>query len=400
MKEAVLLQGSFILTKALSIPSYTILELDGKITRGANISLVYTSNVAYVDLVGGEWDGNMAVYTTGSVNGIVFSNSHDITIGGESNASRLNIYGTTSHPINCFSCSKVTIRFAEIHHNGDYQRKTTDSANYWAPGIMMYACNDCVVENCYVHDTSKGGIYFYTEDDGKKQTINNNVIRYNLIERVWCTGIETGNRGVEDECIGSVIEHNTCIDCGMDGDHSGIMVGWVSGTLEIRDANSCTVRYNTVYETGAYYPANGGLGCGGGIFLMGYDCSIYGNTVDRTYDSAIAIRGERNTVSYNTVSSVGASSASAISIVDGNNNEVVYNTISNTANGICVYIKTSTGSNNNHIANNRFENVTYVVKINDAGSTGNIIELNTFVTKKTVLNSGTGTVIRNNTYIA
>ncbi len=58
------------------------------------------------------------------------------------------------------------------------------------------------------------------------------------------------------------------------------------------------------------------------------------------------------------------------------------------------YTVTTKGCNNNHVANNRIEKCSNcVVKVNDRGSTGNVIELNTFVTTKTILNSGTGTVI-------
>jgi len=399
VKEKVLLQGNFTLTSALNIPSYTVLEVDGKITRGANVSFIFTSNAGYIDIIGGEWDGNMATYTAGSINGIVFSNCHDVYIGGTGPMDMLNIYGTTSHPINCAGCSYTAVQYAEIHHDGDYTHATTDSAGHWAPGIMMYACNNCLVEGNYIHDTSKGGIYVYTEDNGTKQTINNNIIRGNTVERTWNTGIEVGNRGLEDECIGNIVEGNTCIDCGFDGDHSGIMLGWTSGTLEIRDCNACIVRNNTVYETKAYYPANGGLGCGGGIFLLGYDSEVYENDIDSTYDSAIAIRGARNAVSYNSVASVGRSGASAISVVDGNNNEIVNNGVLNGTNGVSIYKSTSVGCNNNHIANNRLENVTIVVLVNESGSTGNIIELNTFVNGSIIRDYGTGTIIRNNTIL-
>ncbi len=62
VKETVQLQGSFVLTKALSVPSYTVLNLDGTITMGAgsNTNMIYSSGVSYVDIVGGEWNGNQA----------------------------------------------------------------------------------------------------------------------------------------------------------------------------------------------------------------------------------------------------------------------------------------------------------------------------------------------------
>ncbi len=387
-KEAVLLQGDFTLTKALSIPSYTILELSGKLTMasGSNTHMIFTSGKSNIEIVGGEWDGNQAGQTSGGSDrdGMIFVNCQYVTIRD------LKIHDTPYDNVACQACSYVTISNIESYNAGVYSK----GGSYWGHGIMMLWCNDCLVEKNYIHDTNSGGCYFYCEDDGVAQTINNNVVQNNRIERTATTGIEISLRGAEDRASNVIVRNNTMVDCGWDSDHMAITLGWDYQST-IRYADHCTVRDNTIYETGAYYSSGG---CGGGIMLNSVDSVCTNNIVRDIYDGGIACRGDRNIISYNTVSGIRSSSGSGIQLWDGNNNEIVNNNISKCYVGVDIWIGATTGCNQNHIAYNTFSAMTgSVVAIHESGSTGNIIESNTFVGSSSINNRGTGTVIKNNT---
>jgi hypothetical protein len=61
-KEKVILKGSFTLTKKLNIPSYTVLEIQGKLALGNNVNdhMLSLSSMSDVDILFGELDGNRA----------------------------------------------------------------------------------------------------------------------------------------------------------------------------------------------------------------------------------------------------------------------------------------------------------------------------------------------------
>ncbi len=387
-KETVLLQGDFTLSKYITVPSYVTIKLDGKITMASNTNtwMLYASGKNNFDIIGGEWNGNQAGQKSGGTDrdGFWFQSCNYVTIKD------LKIHDAPYDNIGCIDCDYVTVSNIESYNAGNYAK----GSSWWGHGLMFSWCNYCVVENNNIHDCNSGGCYFYTENDGKAQTINNNVIRNNLIQRTMTSGIEVGCRGVEDTCSNNVIENNTCIDCGRDGEHAGVYLGWYDSSA-IRYADHCTVRGNTVYETGNYYSTGG---CGGGICVRGHYCTITDNVVYDTYDVGVEIRGNYNTLSYNKVSNVRNSAYAGMQIWDGNNNEVVYNTISGCSIGISVWIGITSGCKSNHIANNQFSDIkNYIVAIYDKGSTENIIENNTYVGKGSIKNSGTSTVVKNNT---
>jgi len=385
-KETVLLQGTFTLTKAIQMRSYTILQLSGKITMGTNSNthMATASGISNFEIVGGEWNANQAAQSLGGVErrALDFASCKYATIKD------LNVHDAAYGNIVFYKSSYITISNVETYNAGNKARGSA----WLGHGIFMYVCNNCVVENCHIHNTAAGGCYFYTENDGAAQTINNNVMRGNLVERTETSGLSISLRGTEDKGVNNLIEKNKVVDCGVDGMHYGINLGYgVPGMF----ADKCTVRDNVVYETGRYYS---GTGVGGGIVAICTNSLITKNIVHDTTDVGISVRGDSNTISYNDVDVVRTKTYPGIQIVDGNKNKVLYNTVSNCVNGIAIHISKTSGSSYNQIAYNQIENMAqYVVTIANPGSTGNIIEYNKFVGTHAIGNKGTGTIIRGNT---
>jgi hypothetical protein len=184
----------------------------------------------------------------------------------------------------------------------------------------------------------------------------------------------------------------------MDGTHPSLNLGYSDDT-GLRMPKNCRAEYNTVSYDGS-------VKCGEGMNIAAQYCVIAHNTVHDSYWAGIVLTGHHNEVSDNEIYNVKSSWAPGIEIYDGNNNEVLRNHIYRTAtgtlvHGISLYKGYTSGCNANHIADNRIENPSdSAVLIYDSGSTGNIVEYNTFVKKGTIDNWGTGTIIRSNTVVA
>jgi parallel beta-helix repeat protein len=116
-------------------------------------------------------------------------------------------------------------------------------------------------------------------------------------------------------------------------------------------------------------------------------------------DAGIVVYGDRNTISYNTISGVTTSYYPGIYLSDTNNNEIVHNTVFNCPYAVMLYAGEYTGiCNNNHVAYNHFESIhtNYMAYIHDKTCVGNIFEDNTYKGTWLTYNNGTGTIIRNN----
>ena len=152
-KETVLLQGTFTLTKAIQMRSYTILQLSGKITMGTNSNthMATASGISNFEILGGERNANQAAQSLGGVErrALDFASCKYATL----RTSR----STMPHMVISCSTRAATSRYP----TGDVQCwQQARGKPGWATGIFMYACNDCVVENCHIHDTAAGGCYF------------------------------------------------------------------------------------------------------------------------------------------------------------------------------------------------------------------------------------------------
>jgi parallel beta-helix repeat protein len=301
VKQTVLLQGTFSITKAISIPSYTILKLDGKVEWGSSsVGYILTaSNKNNIEVRGGEWDGNRDMRSmTSSSNPMYFYRCTDVIIAD------LKVYDGTYDNIEFEYSERITITGVESYNTN------------WNSIILAY-CNNCVVENSYIHDSDQGGCYFYCEDDGIAQTINNNIIRNCRVERTLTSGLSFSIRGVEDRTDGGLIEGNTVIDCGRDTDHPGINIGWGSKRL----ATNTVVRNNVIYSTTS-------LG-EGGIEFAGNGCVCEGNIIYDTPGYAIHLVGTNNRVIGNTITNAGWSDGGAGIAIEGSGNIVTDNTIKN-----------------------------------------------------------------------
>jgi|GEM_PF-2780884 len=299
-KEAVLLRGDFVISGTIELPSYTILVLDGRIAwEGSEHGyMVAASGQHDIEVQGGVWDGNRGERSmTSDNNPMEFVDCSNVVIAD------LYVHDGAYDNIECVDCVDVLITNID------------SSFTNWN-SILMAGCDNCVIENSRVHDSEQGGIYFYTEDDGTPQTINNNIVRGCWVESTLTSGISFSIRGVEDRTDSGLIENNTVVDCGRDTDHPGINIGWGASRL----ATNTAVRGNTIYSTTS-------LG-EGGIEFAGNGCVCEGNIIRDTPGYAIHLVGTNNKVIGNTITNAGWDDGGAGVSVEGSSNTITGNTIS------------------------------------------------------------------------
>ena len=370
--EKVLLQGSFNLRSGISLPSYTILELDGTVTATASYeNMIYSSGSHNIEVSGGIWNQNG--YAGNNPNTILFENCQYVSV----------------HDCDVRTGS-ITVKITS--HATIANNKVSNSAG---SGIaVLLTCSDITITGNTLTDDN-AGIYLYCQrGDGRADIIENCEVDHNTVTRTQTDGISLYPEGSEDMVRNCVVTSNVCIDCGIDGNHPGIAVGVGGGTdpTLVGSVDYNTISYNTVSETGNYR-------CGGGIAVRGDHNTVNGNTIKNTYDPGLAIyNGNYNTLDSNVVN--GVRSGSGVEICDASNNIVSNNQISNTA-GAGIWITgaqfSSYYSNNNDIKGNTISGTgSSRIYISESGNTGNIIESNTFVSGSSISNRGTGTVIRNN----
>jgi hypothetical protein len=386
-KERVVIKGSITLSASIVLASYLIIQLDGKIklSNDAHVPIVKnTANVTQVEICGGDWDGNLAEDTHGG------SECRGITVYGASAASKcsyiyihdLAIHDIAYDNIAVMYCDNVTVQNCHIYNAGDYAQ----GSSYWGHGLGMYYSSNCVVDHCHIHDVASGGCYFYCEDDSTAQTVNNNQITHNLVERTYTSGISFGRRGAEDSTSYDLHQGNIVRNCGIDGTHPGINVGYDGTTKGVY----CAVTGNVVYCDDEY-------DSDAGIALAGDYCSITGNVVKNINHHNILIQGDYNTIVGNVVDESRTEGYSGI-YLDGNYNDVSGNMVTNLVGyGIWCY-PLSTTSNYNHIHGNTIDTADVGLRAS-AGATGNIMEGNVIRNTSAgyqIYDSGTSTVIRRN----
>jgi hypothetical protein len=301
-KEKVKLQGVFSLTSPILPTSYTILEVDGTVNWGNTGAghMVYALNKSDIEITGGTWDGKRGTRTGIYSDGIplYFEDCSDLLL------SYMYIHSATYDAIECMNCDSVLIDTVEAGYCS------------W-DAFMMAWCNDSQVDTCHIHDIDQGGCYFYCEDDSTAQTSNNNKVQNCLVERTLTSGISFSPRGAEDTVSGGYIQNNICVDCGTDGDHPAINVGFAT------KGQGVIVRDNNIT-----CPA----GLSGGGIEFGVDngyCT--GNTISGAGEAGISITGTGNSVTGNDVRNCGSQGYPNISLT-GNNNTVTGNTIGQTPN--------------------------------------------------------------------
>lgn len=384
-REKVLLRGTFVLKDAINMRNNTVIQLDGKVFMedGSNTHIVVAENESEFEIVGGEWDANQAGQEYGGTDrdAFQFMYCNNFTVRN------LAVHDSPYDNVACIRCYNVTISGIETYNAGNIAKGT----GWQGHGLMLVESNNCSVIGCHIHDCAAGGCYFYCENDSIERSVNNNVMRGNLVERTETSGLSISLRGTEDQGVNNLIEQNTIVDCGIDGEHYGINLGFGNPLVY---AQNCTVQNNLVYETGDFYSIGG---VGAGIVAISHRSCIANNVIFDTTDVGICIIGDHNIVSFNSVDVVRTPYYPGIQIADGSYNEVVNNTITNCEEGITVETTWTNESSYNLIAYNRIENMAkYVVMVSGAEDVGNMIEHNTFVGSRTIIDRGTDTLIRFN----
>lgn len=386
-KERIVLMGSFTTSASITLASYTILELDGKVklSNDAHVKMVYGDEVSHVEICGGDWDGNLANDTHGGsecrgfcIYGSFGTHCDDIYIHD------LAIHDLAYDNIACMYCDNVTIQNCHIYNAGDFAR----GEYYYGHGLGMYYSSNCVVDHCHIEDCASGGCYFYCEDDSTVQSVNNNQITHNLVERTYTSGISFGRRGAEDVTGYDLHEGNTVIDCGIDGYHPGINLGYDLTTKALH----CVVNGNIVYCNSAYTTVNG-------ISITADHCIVSNNVVHDIDGSLILVEGDHNIICGNNLHKSRDAASAGIYMIDASYNNVYGNTIHDVnAYGIAIMTVDGAGCIENWIHGNIIDTVDGdVVGVTRSTDLNTLIEDNYFRgTPLTVDNRGTGTILRRN----
>lgn len=374
--------GSYTFSSSATIGSYATLISNGTITASTtgNSHLLSASGKNHFTVDGGVWDGNQDnnPYGGGARDAFRFTSCSYGLI--ENLEVRECPYGN----IEVDRSTNFTLRNISSHDSG-----IIGASEAWRGlSIILADVSNSIVENCHIYNSARGGVYFYTEDDAVIEHIDNNIMRNNTVQNTQCSGLSLSIRGAGDTAINGLIENNTVIDCGRDGLHPGINVGFSSGST-LRLASYCTVRNNTVYESGTY----GGLQCGGGINSQGDNCLVFNNTIGPIQDYEMLIMGDYNNASWNSISTMTTSFYSGIYLNKADHNDIVFNNISNCTNGIILY-----GScDDNRIAFNHFETIgTYEVWLASANCINNNVLNNSYYGTWTLHDDGTGTTSAGN----
>jgi len=366
--------GSYTLTAAISIGSYATLINAATLTADASTHYMITATEkSHFSISGGIWNGNRAARSNVSGNDpFDFINCTNAAI------SSLAVINGSYDNIEFEYCQNITIS------------GVSSGESNW-DSLMLAYTSYSTVQNCLIYDSDKGGCYFYCEDDGIIQHVDHDIMENNTVERTQTSGLSISLRGAEDTGRYDLIENNNLVDCGQDGEHPGINIGWSDGGV-YRWASHCTITNNTVYQSGAVDPA----GVGGGINCQANDSLVYGNNIHDTQDFAILVIGDRNIISHNLINIVRTSYYTGVLMEDASHNQVIYNSITYCPYAIRVYGGLH-GSVGNLIAFNHFDNEsTYLISI-DSGCSDTLIENNTYWPPWTISDQGTGTIIQGNT---
>jgi hypothetical protein len=214
-QEKVVLKGNFVIDDSIEIPSYTILEIQGKIKAADSCSILATrglvqnlgremgtNNATRITILGGELDGNKDNNTGGDQEGISILNTTDFLIDG--------VY---IH--DCDECGTVT-----------YGR--TDKTFTETPITLYEGASWGRVQNCTYVDNTSGGIQ-----------LNGN---WNSTLVINCDSYENDSSGIDiknDYNVDQTVEPNghTVMNCNFfNNSGSGINVA-KSGDYDISNVS-------------------------------------------------------------------------------------------------------------------------------------------------------------------
>jgi parallel beta-helix repeat protein len=391
-KEKVTLLGDITLDSRMEPESYTIIEVIGRVFQAAsaNQQMLYASSETAIEIFGGEWDGNQANQDVDGVTvygsdccGIHLVGCTDVVLHD------LVIHDSPYDNILLTACQHALVDRVTSHHAGTYE----NGPSWLGHGIMAIGSHHLRICNCHIHDTASGGIYCYTETDEVAESVSHCSLVNNLVERTMTSGLSISLRGAEDTGSYDVIMGNQCVDCGMDGMHPSINLGYGAGMQALYGI----VLGNTVSQTGAY-------DCGEGITLHCSHCVVLGNTIHHVKDGGIVLgAGDHNIIANNNIHDLQGETTSAIFLHAGSYNNIYGNVIANIPiTGIYITPESEGDAPSyNWVHDNLVQDCGVAwVRVAEAESVGNIVERNHFAGSGSFLNTGISTVVRDNRGLA
>jgi hypothetical protein len=395
-QERVFLHGTFYLTRPITPTNYSIVDAytSSMIAIGTSGYYMFDAeSVNDVSLIGGVWNTNKdgRTWDGWAAYPIFFHNCIRVY------CSDLTTYNSGNSGLKILGCNNIVATRLHVHHAVGGLLGFEESTN----GLC---------EDCYVHD-GFNGIYVFApgevEEDATAQNISNWTIRRNRVERVTNSGIEAPSlRGLVPPDYGAnfLIEYNTCVDCGLDGNHAGICSGWAAGgddPTAIRYGYNCIVQYNTIY--GSFVQSETGTHLGGGILCLAHNSTVRYNTIYDIWDAGIYVRGNDDIIYTNNVTRCGMGWYCGIVAHTALRAEITYNTVTACKTGIQIY----SGCISDHVAYNQIlNNTVYGIRVmgaetdppQEAAANLTNIEYNTLSgNTKHICNQGTNTTISNNT---
>lgn len=252
-KEKVLLKGSFTIEATIEVPSYTILQLDGRVDLAADDIMLTNDNIGggntEIEIRGGEWDGNDQQATNGNHmfhfqnvdNGLIADTylhdcEQDLTVP---------IY---IRDCDNFHCERVTLR--DGFHGG----------------IWVEYCRDCDQIECMAYNTpyddaNGSGAFLVSSFNGATYRCDIINCKVNICQNwgfqiyggnsncydCWIRGGEVINSGVAGQ-NGANINHgnfdDTCVGCGIIGtsfrqenDAAGFAISLGGDHIIVRDCH-------------------------------------------------------------------------------------------------------------------------------------------------------------------
>jgi len=148
-KEKIEIQGNYTIINSLDIPSYTIVELNGTLTRsGTGYHLITGSSVNNIEILSGIIVSAHKVTTVYDTDEIDFIDSNDILIDGvriENAAEDAIMFRGTSHDIKITRCNLINscihaIDLIESCYNVIVSDNYVDGVSYY-DGITVYVYN-------------------------------------------------------------------------------------------------------------------------------------------------------------------------------------------------------------------------------------------------------------------
>lgn len=333
-KERVIVKGDFTIAGSIRLPSYTILDVDGRLTLTSDASMFVnesgSSGDTNIEIVNGILDANNKTMADSYHSMINFNN---VTEGLVSNCLIVNVSGIFCYGVYLANCTRVDVVQSRVQNGAD-------------SGVTIASSTDCNVIESKVNDVGGGSAAYVIIGTPTNHSIRCNIINSSAVvaDANWCAQIYRycddcwilGGNFQGGTTAGIALGHesykNTCTEIGAIGVRVNCNAGGIfvynsyakllgcfiyGGTLDglvIYDATTdVTVEGNTVYK-----PTSGG----NGIVIRGSKCQIVANKLSGKYSCGIKLDSGNpsyNLIADNYISGFGGS----IAISSGGNHNVI-----------------------------------------------------------------------------